>query len=132
LTVPVKRSFHIERRTLWCHRNPRSIQGARPFPKGSDPSTIGRRNAKTSKKERLRAMKAHVGDWLVVKGTTVARPDQRGLITEVRSADGSPPYVVRWQATSHVATVFPGPDALVITSEELEIADARARSRTHA
>jgi uncharacterized protein DUF1918 len=77
-------------------------------------------------------MKAQVGDWLVIKGTTVARPDQRGLITEVRSADGSPPYVVRWQATSHVATVFPGPDALVVTSEELEIADARARSRTHA
>lgn len=77
-------------------------------------------------------MKAHVGDWLVIKGTTVARPDQRGLITEVRSADGSPPYVVRWQATSHVATVFPGPDALVVTSKELEIADARAHSRGHA
>jgi Domain of unknown function (DUF1918) len=77
-------------------------------------------------------MKAHVGDWLVLKGTTVAQSDQRGLITEVRSADGSPPYVVRWQATSHVATVFPGPDALVVTSKELEIADARARSRSHA
>jgi hypothetical protein len=89
-------------------------------------------DAKTSNKERLSAMKAQVGDWLVIKGTTVARPDQRGLITEVRSADGSPPYVVRWQATSHVATVFPGPDALVVTSEELEIADARTRARTHA
>jgi hypothetical protein len=83
-------------------------------------------------KERLTAMKAQVGDWLVVKGTTVAQPDQRGLITEVRSADGSPPYVVRWSATSHEATVFPGPDALVVTSEELEVADARARSRTRA
>ncbi len=77
-------------------------------------------------------MKAHVGDWLVVKGSTVERADQRGLITEVRSADGSPPYVVQWQATSHVATVFPGPDALVLTPEELEVADARARSRTRA
>jgi hypothetical protein len=28
-------------------------------------------------------MKAQVGDWLVVKGAAVGRPDQRGLITEV-------------------------------------------------
>jgi hypothetical protein len=74
-------------------------------------------------------MKAHVGDWLVVKGTTVEQPDQRGLITEVRSADGSPPYVVRWASTSHETTVFPGPDALVLTPAELEHADERARSR---
>ena len=60
-------------------------------------------------------MKANVGDWLVVKGTTVDRPDQRGLITEVHSSDGSPPYVVRWLDTDHVATVFPGPDAVVVT-----------------
>ena len=74
-------------------------------------------------------MKAEVGDYLVIKGTTVAQPDQRGLITEVRSTDGSPPYVVQWLATSHVATVFPGPDALVVTSAELEDADERARAR---
>lgn len=77
-------------------------------------------------------MKAHVGDWLVIKGTTVAQPDQRGLIIEVRSADGSPPYVVRWASTSHETTVFPGPDALVLTSAELEVADERARSRVGA
>ena len=28
-------------------------------------------------------MKANVGDWLVIKGTTTERSDQRGLITEV-------------------------------------------------
>jgi hypothetical protein len=77
-------------------------------------------------------MKAQVGDWLVIKGTTVAQSDQRGLITEVRSVDGSPPYVVRWQTTSQVATVFPGTDALVVTPQELEVADERARSRSHA
>jgi hypothetical protein len=104
----------------------------RPATRAQSVDAAQRLDAKTSNKERLIAMKAQVGDWLVIKGTTVARPDQRGLITEVRSADGSPPYVVRWQATSHVATVFPGPDALVVTSEELQIADARARSRTHA
>jgi hypothetical protein len=74
-------------------------------------------------------MKAKVGDWLVLKGGTVERPDQRGEITEVRSADGSPPYVVRWFATEHVATVYPGPDALVITPTEQDKADAQARHR---
>ena len=61
-------------------------------------------------------MKAHVGDWLVVKGTTLDKPDQRGLITEVHSSDGSPPYVVEWLETGHLATVFPGPDALIVTA----------------
>ena len=74
-------------------------------------------------------MKAKVGDWLVIKGTTIDRPDQRGLIIEVHSSDGSPPYVVRWLETDHVATVFPGPDAVVVTAEEQEAADERAQHR---
>ena len=74
-------------------------------------------------------MKAKVGDWLVVKGTTVEQHDQRGEITEVRSADGSPPYVVHWFGTDHVATVYPGPDAMVVTPSEQEAADARAKFR---
>ncbi|MDT5129368.1 MAG: hypothetical protein QOG79_1963 [Mycobacterium sp.] len=72
-------------------------------------------------------MKAKVGDWLVVKGTTVDKHDQRGVITEVRSSDGSPPYVVRWLNTDHVATVFPGPDAIINTPAEQEAADKRAQ-----
>jgi hypothetical protein len=74
-------------------------------------------------------MKATVGDFLVIKGTTVAMPDQRGLITEVRSADGSPPYVVRWLSTDHIATVYPGADAVVVTASEQQAADARAQPR---
>ena len=74
-------------------------------------------------------MKAKVGDWLVIKGTTVDRPDQRGLIIEVHGSDGSPPYVVRWLDTDHVATVFPGPDAVVVTAEEQDAADERAQHR---
>lgn len=77
-------------------------------------------------------MKAQVGDWLVIKGTTVDRADERGLITEVRSADGSPPYVVRWVATGHIATVFPGPDAIVVTATEQQAIDARERTRASA
>ena len=74
-------------------------------------------------------MNANVGDWLVLKGTTIDRPDQRGLITEVHSPDGSPPYVVRWLDTDHVATVFPGPDAVVVTADEQIAADERAQHR---
>jgi hypothetical protein len=74
-------------------------------------------------------MRAKAGDWLVVKGVTIDRPDQRGLITEVHSADGSPPYVVRWLETGHTATVFPGPDALVVTAKDQRAADRRARRR---
>jgi hypothetical protein len=74
-------------------------------------------------------MKAKVGDWLVIKGATIDHPGQRGLITELRSPDGSPPYVVHWLDTDHVATVFPGPDAVVVTSKEQEAADERAQHR---
>lgn len=73
-------------------------------------------------------MKARVGDWLVIKGTTVERSDQRGEITEVRSADGSPPYVVRW-LSGHVATVYPGPDAVILSPAEQEAAESRSRFR---
>lgn len=72
---------------------------------------------------------AEVGDWLVMKGLTVDRPEKRGLITEVRSHDGAPPYVVHWLDDDHIATVFPGPDAIVVTAAEQRTADERARQR---
>lgn len=74
-------------------------------------------------------MKADVGDWLVIKGTTTELADQRGLITEVHGTDGSPPYVVQWLASGHEATVFPGSDAIIVTAAEQQQADERARSR---
>jgi hypothetical protein len=74
-------------------------------------------------------MKANVGDWLVIKGTTTELADQRGLITEVHGADGAPPFVVRWLASGHVTTVFPGSDALILTPAEQQQADERARQR---
>ena len=74
-------------------------------------------------------MHAKPGDWLLIKGPRVGAPDQRGRIEEVRSTDGTPPYVVRWTADDHVSTVFPGPDAVVLTAAEEEAAEARARTR---
>ena len=54
----------------------------------------------------------------MVKGTTTERHDQHAEIIEVRSQDGSPPYVVRWLVTDHEATVYPGSDAVVVTAAE--------------
>ena len=74
-------------------------------------------------------MMARSGDWLVIKSGTVGHPDLRGLITEVRSSDGGPPYRVKWLATGEEATVFPGCDAVIVTAAEQKTADERARSR---
>ena len=74
-------------------------------------------------------MKANVGDWLVIKASTIDEPDERGLITEVHSPDGAPPYLVRWLSTGHAATVFPGADAVVITAAELAEAHEREQRR---
>jgi Domain of unknown function (DUF1918) len=67
-------------------------------------------------------MQAKMGDWLVIKGLATVQ----GLITEVRSSDGSPPYVVRWLDTGRVAMVFPGPDAVVVTADAHNAADERS------
>jgi hypothetical protein len=74
-------------------------------------------------------MKAKVGDWLVMKGFTIDQPEQRGLIVEVRSVNGAPPYGVRWLDSDHVATVFPGPNAVIVTAAEQRAADERAMRR---
>jgi hypothetical protein len=74
-------------------------------------------------------MKAKVGDWLVMKGVTVGQSEQRGLITEVHSADGSPPFMVRWLDNDRVALVFPGPDAIIVTAAEQAAADERTMRR---
>ena len=74
-------------------------------------------------------MKANVGDWLVIKNSTNEHRDQRGIITEIHSADGAPPYMVRWVETGRQALVFPGPDGVVVTAAEQRAADEQARSR---
>lgn len=66
-------------------------------------------------------MKAAVGDRIVVHGTRVDAPERAGEVVEVRSDDGSPPYVVRW-ADGHEGLVYPGPDA--------EVRPARRRATT--
>jgi hypothetical protein len=54
---------------------------------------------------------AAVGDRLVVR--SIDGPVRDAEILEVRHEDGTPPYLVRWSDTGHLALVFPGPDARV-------------------
>jgi hypothetical protein len=61
-------------------------------------------------------MRAKVGDRLVLEGTRVGDRRRRGVIVDVRNADGSPPYRVKWLDDGHEALVFPGADARIEAS----------------
>jgi len=61
-------------------------------------------------------MQAHIGDVLIIEANSVGTPARRGTIMEVRSSDGSPPYLVRWE-DGHEALTFPGPDAHLLRPE---------------
>jgi len=74
-------------------------------------------------------MHAQPGDWLIVEQASLGHEARRGLIEEVHSTDGTPPYLVRWLDTGHEALVFPGPDAHVRTHEEHELTGAQAEGR---
>jgi len=58
---------------------------------------------------------AEVGDVVVIRGHAIGMRERRGLITEVRGAEGSPPYLVQWlddpHDEPHEVLFFPGPDA---------------------
>jgi hypothetical protein len=58
-------------------------------------------------------MRAAAGDRLVIKGHYVGQPDRDAEILDVRGADGSPPYLVRWEEDGHEGLFYPGSDAVV-------------------
>lgn len=64
-------------------------------------------------------MQAKTGDWLIVEGRSVGSTVRHGLIEEVHGRDGAPPYLVHWTDTEHRVLTYPGPDAHVVTSEQL-------------
>lgn len=73
-------------------------------------------------------MHATQGDWLIVERADLGHEARHGLITEVRSGDGSPPYLVHWTDDDHTALVYPGPDARVVSEAELhELNEKRAK-----
>ena len=58
-------------------------------------------------------MRAHVGDQLRIRGRAIGVPDRLGEVIEVRGAEGTPPFLVRWDDSGHEGLLFPGNDAEV-------------------
>jgi Domain of unknown function (DUF1918) len=58
-------------------------------------------------------MRAQVGDRLIPDGD----PGRVGVIIGLHNADGSPPYIIRWLSSGHVALVSPGPYARIVPGE---------------
>jgi hypothetical protein len=69
---------------------------------------VGR--AGTTRRKKVSAMQAKVGDRIVVESHKVGQARREGEILEVRGDDGSPPYVIRWD-DGHEGLTFPGADA---------------------
>lgn len=74
-------------------------------------------------------MHAKPGDWLIVEIAGTDQSARRARIEEVGSPDGGPPFTVRWLDTGHEGLVFPGPDAHVMTQEDVDDLDARMAER---
>jgi hypothetical protein len=72
-------------------------------------------------------MKAAVGDVIIVASVKLGGKVRQGTVVEVRSADGSPPFLVQWSDGGQPGLVFPGPDAHVLAGghDELPSADVR-------
>ncbi|GAB2453753.1 dsRBD fold-containing protein [Xylanimonas ulmi] len=79
-------------------------------------------------------MKATVGDRIIRASGKVDGTVRDGVVTEVRGADGAPPYTVRWSDTGEESLVFPGGDCLVEPVDaqadvaQVEVAHPRSRS----
>ncbi len=69
-------------------------------------------------------MRAQAGDRLIQDGD----PDRIGLVIGLRNEDGSPPYIVRWLATGHVALVLPGPYARIVPGDPADCSTVPART----
>jgi hypothetical protein len=63
---------------------------------------------------RRDAVKAKVGDKIIVKAHHIGEPDRDAVVLDVRGANGAPPYLVRWSADGHEGLFFPGCDANVV------------------
>lgn len=74
-------------------------------------------------------MRAKPGDWLIVEIAGTDHEARRARIEEVGSPDGAPPFSVRWLDTGRTGLVFPGPDAHVMTQDEIDDRDAKAAAR---
>lgn len=63
------------------------------------------------------AMRASVGDRVVIASAQVGQPPREGEVVEVRGEGGGPPWMVRWSGESEETMFFPGPDAHVTSPQ---------------
>ena len=62
-------------------------------------------------------MRARVGDRLVVG------EDRIGEVVGVPSADGSPPYIIKWLKDGHIAMVLPDQYSRIVPAGETVVTD---------
>ena len=62
-------------------------------------------------------MRARVGDRLVVG------EDRIGEVVGVPSADGSPPYIIKWLKDGHIAMVLPDQYSRIVSAGETVVTD---------
>lgn len=72
---------------------------------GGGPNIIG------VEKEFIRY--ASVGDRIVVRGHHAGEATRECEVISVRSADGGPPFLVRWGDTGRESLFTPGPDPII-------------------
>jgi Domain of unknown function (DUF1918) len=70
------------------------------------------RSARAGWELEVSAMRAEVGDEIIVRGHHVGDEDRRGVITEVHGQGGAPPYLVRWD-NGHQSVFMPSSDSVV-------------------
>jgi hypothetical protein len=58
-------------------------------------------------------MRAKVGDRITVRGRKVGDRNREGEIVEIRGADGTPPYLIRWDNEQGEHLLYPGSDAVI-------------------
>ena len=76
------------------------------------------------------SMRAHSGDWLIVKGRFNSSAARRAIVLEAHGPEGSAPFLVRWIESGDEALVFPGPDAVIVSAAEQSEQD-RATGRSN-
>jgi uncharacterized protein DUF1918 len=76
------------------------------------------------------AMKAEVGDRLVVHAHHLGESERDAEILQVIGEDGGPPFRVRWSDDGHEGLFFPGGDASVEHLEHRVVKRTRANDHS--
>lgn len=72
-------------------------------------------------------MRAERGDWLIIERASVDQAPRKGLILDVTSPEGLPPFLVRWGGNGYTSLVVPGPDARIVKRAEKRRRHSAAR-----